>query len=157
MVCLELFSGDIHFQGLKEHLVRIMKKWSWKQQISARCASTYSQIPSRRFLPEGIPRSAQKNQVAEQICERMLRVHTRRTQLAAQHQKTLLHHPTRQHQQNKFARSFCKTILAVVTRRSPPDWSVRQHCEYNLAARPSSQTRHFSAKSFLRVRPSSAT
>ena len=157
MVCLELFSGDMHLQGWNEHLVRIVKKWSWKQQVSARFANTFSQITTRKFLSGSIARLAQQNQVAELIYEKMMRVHARRTQLAAQRKKTLLHHPARQHQQNKFARSFCETILSVVTRRSPPDWSVRQHCEFILADRPSSRTRHFSATSVLRIRPSSAT
>ena len=157
MVCLELFSGDICLQGWNEHLVRIVKKWSWKQQVYARCASTFSHIPSRRFLPWGIARSAQKNQVAKQICEKMLRVHARRTPLADQHQKTLLHHPARQHQQNKFVRSFCETILAIITHRSPPDGCTRQHSEDILTDLPSSQTRHFFTTSVLRSRPSSAT
>ena len=157
MVWLELFSGDRHLQGWKEYLVKIMKKWSWKQQVFARSASTFSQITTRRILPVCTTRSAQKNQVAEHICEKMPRVHTRRTPLADFPQKPLLHHPARQHQQNQFARSFCETILAVVTRRSPPDWSARQHCEFILADRPSSRTRHFSTTSFLRVHPSSAT
>ena len=127
-------------------------------------ASTFSQNSTRSTASEDSATSSCETTPAEQICdiilrdhsrshysqitfrltcETALRVHTHRTPLVDSPQKAPLHHPTRQHQQNKFARSFCETILAVVTRRSPPDWSARHHCENILAARPSSQTRHF--------------
>ena len=128
-----------------------------KNNNFARSAITFSQITSRRSLSGGTARSAQKNQVAEQIYEKTLGVHSCRFQLAAQYQKTLLSHPARQHQQIRNARCFCETILAVTTRRYPADRCATWYCVDNLTDRPSNQTRYFSVTSVRRIHHSSST
>ena len=76
-------------------------------------------------------RSAQKNQVAEQICEEMLRVHSRRTPLAAQPQKALLRHS-------------CEFVLAVQPNQKKCDIMMRVHSRrtWSQRTRVSDSARH---------------